>query len=56
VNSNGTLSRIHNWNTLSEGEKQTTLRVLVKRNKTRLEAIKAQQDEDEAQKGEVPEK
>lgn len=41
VNTDGTLSRIANWDGMTEIEKKTTLRVLGKRNKQRLEALKA---------------
>lgn len=40
VNTDGTLSRIANWDGMTEIEKKTTLRVLGKRNKQRLEALK----------------
>jgi len=42
VNVDGTLSRIGNWEQMTEMERKTTLRVLGKRNKQRLEALKAQ--------------
>ncbi|KAJ7619449.1 hypothetical protein FB45DRAFT_930816 [Roridomyces roridus] len=38
VNSDGTLSRISNWSSLSELERERTLRVLAARNKIRLAA------------------
>lgn len=41
VNVDGTLSRISNWGEMTEIEKKTTLRVLGKRNKQRLDALKA---------------
>lgn len=41
VNVDGTLSRISNWEQMTEIEKKTTLRVLGKRNKQRLDALKA---------------
>ncbi|ODM22164.1 hypothetical protein SI65_03010 [Aspergillus cristatus] len=41
VNTDGTLSRIANWEGMAEIERKTTLRVLGKRNKQRLEALKA---------------
>jgi len=40
VNHNGTLSRIENWDQMSEIEQQNTLRVLNKRNKARLAALR----------------
>ncbi|KAJ5403797.1 hypothetical protein N7509_003668 [Penicillium cosmopolitanum] len=42
VNVDGTLSRISNWDKMTEMEQKSTLRVLGKRNKQRLEALKAQ--------------
>ncbi|OGM42030.1 hypothetical protein ABOM_009674 [Aspergillus bombycis] len=41
VNQDGTLSRIANWAQMAEIEKKNTLRVLGKRNKQRMEALKA---------------
>jgi len=41
VNTDGTLSRIANWEGMTEIERKTTLRVLGKRNKQRLEALNA---------------
>ncbi|KAL5363960.1 hypothetical protein BJX96DRAFT_127492 [Aspergillus floccosus] len=41
VNQDGTLSRIANWEHMTEIEKKNTLRVLGKRNKQRMEALKA---------------
>ena len=43
VNEDGTLSRITNWATLTEGERQTTIRVLVKRNQQRIKNLESQQ-------------
>ncbi|OAA35657.1 hypothetical protein NOR_07848 [Metarhizium rileyi] len=40
VNIDGTMSRISNWSEMAEIEKQNTLRVLGRRNKQRLEALK----------------
>lgn len=40
VNHDGTLSRIENWDQMSEIEQQNTLRVLNKRNKARLAALR----------------
>jgi hypothetical protein len=42
VNVDGTLSRIANWAQMTEIERRNTLRVLGKRNKARMEALKAQ--------------
>ncbi|KAJ5812409.1 hypothetical protein N7474_008710 [Penicillium riverlandense] len=41
VNTDGTLSRISNWEHMTEIEKKNTMRILGKRNKQRLEAVKA---------------
>lgn len=40
----GTLSRITNWLKMTESERKNTMRVLAKRNKSRLEALKARED------------
>lgn len=40
----GTLSRITNWLQMTEAERKNTMRVLAKRNKSRLEALKARED------------
>ncbi|KAJ5081455.1 hypothetical protein NUU61_009719 [Penicillium alfredii] len=48
VNVDGTLSRISNWEQMTEMERKTTLRVLGKRNKQRLEALKAAGGEGES--------
>ncbi|PYH73993.1 uncharacterized protein BO88DRAFT_401571 [Aspergillus vadensis CBS 113365] len=45
VNQDGTLSRISNWEAMTEIEKKNTLRVLGKRNKMRLEALKRERGE-----------
>ncbi|KAE8556406.1 hypothetical protein TMatcc_003769 [Talaromyces marneffei ATCC 18224] len=41
VNQDGTMSRISNWDKMTEIEKKNTLRIIGKRNKQRLEALKA---------------
>jgi len=41
VNQDGTLSRISNWDKMTETEKRNTLRVLGKRNRLRMEKLKA---------------
>ncbi|KAI1769123.1 hypothetical protein GGR53DRAFT_227309 [Hypoxylon sp. FL1150] len=41
VNEDGTMSRIANWTEMAEIERQNTLRILGKRNKLRLDALKA---------------
>lgn len=43
VNVDGTISRITNWEALSEGEKKNALRIIAKRNQQRLEALKAEE-------------
>jgi hypothetical protein len=40
VNKDGTISRITNWDGMAEIEKENTLRILQKRNKQRLDALK----------------
>ncbi|CAD0109810.1 unnamed protein product [Aureobasidium uvarum] len=40
VNKDGTISRITNWDTMADIEKKNTLRILQKRNKQRLDALK----------------
>ncbi|KAL2784346.1 hypothetical protein BJX66DRAFT_316748 [Aspergillus keveii] len=46
VNADGTLARISNWAQMTEIEKRNTLRVLGKRNKARMDALKAKQAEE----------
>lgn len=41
VNQDGTMSRISNWDKMTEIEKKNTVRIIGKRNKQRLEALKA---------------
>ncbi|KAI0901369.1 hypothetical protein F4806DRAFT_452015 [Annulohypoxylon nitens] len=48
VNEDGTMSRIANWNEMAEIERQNTLRILGKRNKQRLDALKAKKAQSEA--------
>ncbi|KAL4778370.1 hypothetical protein BJX76DRAFT_362792 [Aspergillus varians] len=47
VNTDGTLARISNWPQMTEIEKQNTLRIVGKRNKQRMERLKAQAKEEE---------
>lgn len=47
VNTDGTMGRIGNWTGMTEGEKAQTLKLLGRRNKQRLDAIKAKRAEDE---------
>lgn len=42
VNKDGTLSRIANWESMAEIERQNTLRILVKRNQVRLGALRGE--------------
>lgn len=44
VNRDGTLSRIANWEHMSEFERQNTLRILGKRNQLRMETLRAEED------------
>ncbi|KAK7185858.1 hypothetical protein DPSP01_004236 [Paraphaeosphaeria sporulosa] len=44
VNRDGTLSRIGNWEQMTDIEQKNTLRVLMKRNKLRLDALRAGED------------
>lgn len=49
VNRDGTLSRISNWENLSEIERRNTLRILGKRNQLRLDGLKKENGEAETQ-------
>ncbi|PWN34031.1 uncharacterized protein FA14DRAFT_114355, partial [Meira miltonrushii] len=40
VNSDGTISRIHNWQTMTDAERERTARLVNKRNQTRLQALR----------------
>ncbi len=44
VNVDGTVARITNWGEMTEPERETTLRIVGKRNKQRLAALKAKKD------------
>ncbi|KAE8211035.1 hypothetical protein CF327_g5164 [Tilletia walkeri] len=44
VNTDGTLSRIHNWSSMTESERERTLRVLGKRNKIRMADLRAMEE------------
>jgi hypothetical protein len=52
VNADGTLSRIGNWAQMTEIEQRNTLRVLGKRNKERMERLKAVNANANAESGE----
>ncbi len=41
VNVDGTMSRISNWDQMADIEKKNTLRIIAKRNRERLDALKA---------------
>ncbi|KAJ6282457.1 hypothetical protein J3E71DRAFT_379837 [Bipolaris maydis] len=45
VNKDGTLSRIANWESMAEIERQNTLRILVKRNQVRLGALRGEEQQ-----------
>ena len=51
VNVDGSLSRISNWDKMTEMEQKSTMRVLGKRNKARLDALKEKEKEQEAGAG-----
>ncbi|KAI8720520.1 hypothetical protein NCS52_00497300 [Fusarium sp. LHS14.1] len=52
VNADGSMGRVGNWAGMTEGEKEATLRLLGRRNKQRLEALRAKKAEEEKQNGE----
>jgi hypothetical protein len=56
VNVDGTVSRISNWDAMAEIEKKATLRIIGKRNKQRLAALKEAeaQNEGAANQGDAP--
>lgn len=41
VNVDGTMSRISNWDKMVDIEKKNTLRIIAKRNRERLDALRA---------------
>jgi hypothetical protein len=43
INTDGTLARIPNWNSLTTSEQTNTLRLIAKRNKARIEILKQEQ-------------
>ena len=51
VNVDGSLSRISNWDKMTDMEQKSTMRVLGKRNKARLEALKKKENEKEQEAG-----
>ncbi|EEU45877.1 uncharacterized protein NECHADRAFT_78810 [Fusarium vanettenii 77-13-4] len=52
VNADGSMGRVGNWAGMTEGEREATLRLLGRRNKQRLEALRAKKVEEEKQNGE----
>lgn len=42
VNADGSLSRVANWDSMPEDERERTMRIVAKRNAKRLEALKAE--------------
>jgi hypothetical protein len=53
VNVDGTMSRISNWDKMAEIEKKNTLRIIGKRNQSRLEALKKEMAEAGGEGGEA---
>lgn len=51
VNNDGSMGRVGNWAGMTEPEKENTLRILGRRNKQRLEALKKKMEAEEAAKG-----
>ncbi|KAI2775891.1 hypothetical protein F4815DRAFT_374595 [Daldinia loculata] len=51
VNEDGTMSRIANWAEMADIERDNTLRILGKRNKMRLDALRAKKQSSEGQSG-----
>ncbi|KAI9142052.1 hypothetical protein BKA69DRAFT_1069663 [Paraphysoderma sedebokerense] len=43
VNADGSISRITNWKEMTEHERKTTVRLVAKRNKERLDVLKARE-------------
>ena len=56
VNADGTLRRIENWSKLTKQEQANTMRVVTRRNKKRLEALKELQKEEETEQETQPAK
>ncbi|ATY66751.1 fungal specific transcription [Cordyceps militaris] len=51
VNVDGTVARITNWKEMTEQERETTVRMVGRRNKQRLEALKKRKEEEEGAAG-----
>lgn len=47
VNTDGSMSRIPNWNEMPEDEKAKTVRLVSKRNKNRLQALRDKKPDDD---------
>lgn len=45
VNVDGTVARINNWREMTDAERETTVRMVGRRNKQRLEALRAKKEE-----------
>jgi hypothetical protein len=46
VNSDGTMSRIANWDKMTEAEQRNTMRLIAKRNKIRMNTLQNQESRD----------
>jgi predicted Fe-S protein YdhL (DUF1289 family) len=42
VNTDGTLARVANWESMAEDERERTIRIVAKRNAKRLEVLRAE--------------
>ncbi|OAA69714.1 hypothetical protein ISF_02984 [Cordyceps fumosorosea ARSEF 2679] len=51
VNVDGTVARIANWKEMTEAERETTVRMVGRRNKQRLDALKQRKEEEEGTGG-----
>jgi hypothetical protein len=49
INTDGTMTRIANWTQMTEGERQTALRRIAKRNRERREQLRLQKEAQEQQ-------
>ncbi|KAK5697831.1 hypothetical protein LTR97_006789 [Elasticomyces elasticus] len=50
VNIDGTISQITNWDQMTEAEKKNTMRMLQRRNKQRLDALKQAEEQEDTTK------
>jgi hypothetical protein len=55
VNTDGTLSRIPNWSSLTPNEQTNTMRLIAKRNRTRINILKQEEEEQEQRRESKPE-